>query len=107
MLQKKDSMLQKKASQQSDQGVKDTGVRDLREKLSARMHSQPQSIDFPTAKLASEIIIPIKRSVPSVEAHGLEYRKFNPSSSPKKSQQKVLVSLLTFHAATEHIIYYC
>lgn len=107
MLQKKDSMLQKKASQQSDQGVKDTGVRDLREKLSGRMHSQPQSIDFPTAKLASEIIIPIKRSVPSVEAHALEYRKFNPSSSSKKSQQKVLVSLLTFHAATEHIIYYC
>ena len=44
--------LQKKASQQAYQGGRVSGVRDLREKLSGTVNSQPANVNPPKAKAA-------------------------------------------------------
>jgi len=83
--------LQKKASDQGYQGGRDTRVRDLREKLSGTMHSQPPNTDLPKAKPISEVVKPVKKSAPSVQAPVSETKKSSPTSSQKRSQQKVRV----------------
>ena len=78
--------LLRKNSQQDAQGG---GVRDLREKLSGTMHSQPIKKDPPRPKSESEAVKPARRSV-IVEAPVAESKKVSDSVSRKKTQQKVL-----------------
>ncbi|XP_043722983.1 ankyrin repeat and SAM domain-containing protein 6-like [Telopea speciosissima] len=83
--------LQKKNSlqvYQSGKGSLAGGVRDLREKLSGTMHSQPTKADPPKSKSASEVAKPARKSVP-VEAPVPETKIVsNSTSSRKKTQQK-------------------
>ncbi|CAA6667900.1 unnamed protein product [Spirodela intermedia] len=62
--------LQRKSSGQFQQGGRNPGVRDLREKLSGTMHSQPGNGDPSKAKAAAvvpEVARIAKQSVPSAE----------------------------------------
>ncbi|XP_042517597.1 ankyrin repeat and SAM domain-containing protein 6 [Macadamia integrifolia] len=83
--------LQKKNSPQAYQSGKGNlagGVRDLREKLSGTMQSQPVNTDPPKSKPAAEVAKPARKSV-AVEASAPETKKAPPSiSSRKKTQQK-------------------
>lgn len=83
--------LRKKASEQAYQDGKDIRVRDLREKLSGTMQSQPPNLDLPKAKPVSEVARPIKKSAPSVEVPAS--KKSSPTTSRKKSQQKSKLSV--------------
>lgn len=99
--------LQRKSSEQFQQGGRTPGVRDLREKLSGAMHSQPGNADPSKAKAAAavpELARTAKKNVPSAEEPPLETKKVTssapaPASAPataslkKKSQQKVFASL--------------
>lgn len=79
--------LLRKSNQQDTQGG---GVRDLREKLSGSMHSQPIKKDPP--KPRPEAIKPARRSV-IVEAPAAESKKVSASLSRKKTQQKADASV--------------
>lgn len=81
--------LLRKNSQQDTQGG---GVRDLREKLSGTMHSQPIKKDPPRPKPESEAVKPARRSV-IVEAPVAESKKVSDSVSRKKTQQKADASV--------------
>ncbi|ONK71898.1 uncharacterized protein A4U43_C04F13510 [Asparagus officinalis] len=84
--------LQKKASLQAHQSGKESGVRDLREKLSGIMNSQPIAVDPPKAKAAlvttSESAKPVKRSAPPIEAILTDVKKVSASASYSKKPQK-------------------
>ncbi|XP_042515020.1 ankyrin repeat and SAM domain-containing protein 6-like [Macadamia integrifolia] len=83
--------LQKKNSlqvYQSGKGTNAGGVRDLREKLSGTMHSQPANYVPPKLKSALELVKPARKSV-LVEAPAPETKNVsNSTSSRKKTQQK-------------------
>ncbi|KAJ4956080.1 hypothetical protein NE237_012863 [Protea cynaroides] len=83
--------LQKKNSlqvYQSGKGAVAGGARDLREKLSGTMRSQPAKIDPPKSKTASEVAKSARKSAP-VEAPVPETKNVsNSTSSRKKTQQK-------------------
>ncbi|ONK56187.1 uncharacterized protein A4U43_C10F5030 [Asparagus officinalis] len=85
--------LQKKALQQTYQGGSE-GVRDLREKLSGTMKSQPTTVDplkakAAPAKVASESGKPVKKSVLSTQTTVTDTKKLSaPASSSKKPQKK-------------------
>ncbi|KAJ4968251.1 hypothetical protein NE237_014952 [Protea cynaroides] len=83
--------LQKKNSLQVYQSGKGTlagGVRDLRERLSGTMQSQPANTDPPKSKAAVEVAKPARKSV-AVEGPAPEAKKVsNSTSSRKKTQQK-------------------
>ncbi|CAA7404721.1 unnamed protein product [Spirodela intermedia] len=97
--------LQRKSSGQFQQGGRNPGVRDLREKLSGTMHSQPGNGDPSKAKAAAvvpEVARIAKQSVPSAEEPPLETKKVTssapapaPAPAPlkKKSQQKPEASI--------------
>ncbi|XP_077213480.1 uncharacterized protein LOC143848420 isoform X2 [Tasmannia lanceolata] len=80
--------LQRKGSQQTYQSgkVSRAGVRDLREKLSGAVHSQPANTDLGKAVL--EVIKPVKKSTPSVEALVPDTKKVANPTHRKKTQQK-------------------
>ncbi|KAJ6790457.1 ankyrin repeat and SAM domain-containing protein 6-like isoform X2 [Iris pallida] len=79
--------LQKKSIHQTFQGGRDSGVRDLREKLSGAMHSQPPNIDLP--KASSESTKTVKKTAPSAQAPLPESKKIlNPTSSKMKTLHK-------------------
>ncbi|KAJ6824876.1 ankyrin repeat and SAM domain-containing protein 6-like isoform X2 [Iris pallida] len=85
--------LQKKSSQQAHQGSKESGVRDLREKLSGSMKSQPTNT-APKAKIAQESVKPIKTGAPATEPSAADTKKVSPpTSSSKKSQKKSELSV--------------
>lgn len=88
--------LQKKVPQQTYQHRKETGVQDLREKLSGIMHSHAKNTDPPKAKSAPESSIPVKKSVASVEASTREIKKVSNPTSGKKAKQKSELSLEGF-----------
>lgn len=81
--------LEKKARQQSYQGLKSSSVRDLREKLSGTMHPQPANAD-PSKPKQSQVKEDAKAvsknnaPVPVVESK----KSTNPTSSKKKSSRK-------------------
>lgn len=79
--------LQKKSLQLPSQSVKGSplGVRDLREKLSGTMNSQPVNADPPKTRL--EVARPARKSV-AVEALEPEIKKVANVASRKRSQQK-------------------
>lgn len=81
--------LQRRSSQHDTQGG---GVRDLREKLSGSMHSQPINKDPLKPKPEPEAAKPARRSV-IVATPVAESKKVPNSTSRKKPQQKVLYSL--------------
>jgi len=87
--------LQKKASQQSYQGGRESGVRDLREKLSGTVNSRPANVNQSKAKAAlapaaPESAKPVRKSAPSTEATVADTKKVSaPASSSKKSQKMV------------------
>lgn len=87
--------LQKKSLPQASQSIKGSvsGMRDLREKLSGTMNSQPVNTDPPKRKL--EAAKPARRSV-AVEAPELEIKKVASMAPRKKSQQKVDTSVEGF-----------
>lgn len=81
--------LQKKSLQETIQG--DSGVRDLREKLSGTMHSQPPNIDL--SKAASETKT-IKKIAASAHTPLPEIKKIpNPTPSKTKTVQKFYSSV--------------
>ncbi|XP_020112169.1 ankyrin repeat and SAM domain-containing protein 6-like isoform X1 [Ananas comosus] len=81
--------LQKKGSQQSSISVRDSGVRDLREKLSGIMHSQPPSRDIPSKTKSEPEVAKLSRYEPPIDAPAPETKKISkPTSSKKTSQQK-------------------
>eukprot|EP00262_Sarcandra_glabra_P010003 TRINITY_DN24858_c0_g1_i1.p1 TRINITY_DN24858_c0_g1~~TRINITY_DN24858_c0_g1_i1.p1 ORF type:complete len:214 (+),score=47.45 TRINITY_DN24858_c0_g1_i1:192-833(+) len=82
--------LQRKGSQLAYQSGKGSraGVRDLREKLSGIMHSQPANTDQPKAKPVLEVAKAVWKSVPSAEVPATDAKKVNPTPSRKKTQQK-------------------
>ncbi|XP_077210064.1 uncharacterized protein LOC143845571 [Tasmannia lanceolata] len=82
--------LQRKGSQQTYQSEKAfrAGVRDLREKLSGTMHSQPANTDMPKAKAVPEVAKPVKKSIPSVEAPFPDTKKVANPTPRKKTQHK-------------------
>ncbi|XP_072962509.1 uncharacterized protein [Typha angustifolia] len=79
--------LQRKGSQQVNSGGRARGVRDLREKLSGTMHTQPPSKDITKAKSASQVAKPLRYD-PPIEAPIVESKKISKPTSSKKSQQK-------------------
>lgn len=86
--------LQKKGLQQAVQVGKDSGVRDLREKLSGTMHPQPPNTDLTKARPVSAIAKLIKKNISSVEAPVPETKKTsNPTTSRKTSQKKSELSV--------------
>lgn len=81
--------LQKKSlPQQSSQSGKGSGVRDLREKLSGTMNSQPVNADPPKRNL--EVAKPARKSV-TVEAPEPEIKKVASVALKTKSQQKACI----------------
>lgn len=91
--------LQKKGSQQGYQSGKASVVRDLRDKLSGAMQSQPPNIDPSKAKRVSEISGTIKKSLrhdpPKPEAK-------KPTDSTVGNPSKRKVYILFFFAVTTH-----
>ncbi|KAG8640359.1 hypothetical protein MANES_13G047800v8 [Manihot esculenta] len=86
--------LQKKSlPQQSSQSGKGSGVRDLREKLSGTMNSQPVNADPPKRNL--EVAKPARKSV-TVEAPEPEIKKVASVALKTKSQQKADTSIEGF-----------
>ncbi|EEF41222.1 transferase, transferring glycosyl groups, putative [Ricinus communis] len=87
--------LQKKSHPQASQSIKGTvsGMRDLREKLSGTMNSQPLNVDPPKRKL--EAAKPARRSA-AVEVPEPEIKKVAAMASRRKSQQKGDTSLEGF-----------
>uniref|UniRef100_A0A5B7A4L2 Putative ankyrin repeat and SAM domain-containing protein 6 n=1 Tax=Davidia involucrata TaxID=16924 RepID=A0A5B7A4L2_DAVIN len=82
--------LQKKSVQQATQigkGSLSGGVRDLREKLSGTMHSEPVNTDPPKLKPVLEGSKPARKSI-VVEAPVPETKKVASLVSRKKTQQK-------------------
>lgn len=87
--------LQKKDMQQVYQGGKESGVQDLREKLSGTMNPQPTSTDLPKPKPVSEIVKPVQKAIPAAEATVPANKKPPaPTSSKKQPKQKVEVLLI-------------
>ncbi|RRT80923.1 hypothetical protein BHM03_00014162 [Ensete ventricosum] len=83
--------LQKKSSQQAYRSGKVSVVRDLRDKLSGTMHSQPPNTDPSKARRVYEITGTIKKNLrydPPVS----EAKKPTKSASTKPSQHKVCIS---------------
>ncbi|KAJ6836299.1 ankyrin repeat and SAM domain-containing protein 6 [Iris pallida] len=81
--------LQKKSSQQAHQGGRESGVRDLREKLSGSLKSQLTNTDPPKAKVILESVKPIKKVAAVAEATAANSKKVSlQTTSSKKSQQK-------------------
>ena len=80
--------LQRKNLQQVSQSGRGTlsGVRDLREKLSGTMNTQPINADPPKPKL--EVAKPARRSV-AVETPEPEPKRAATTAARKKAQQKV------------------
>ncbi|KDP26367.1 hypothetical protein JCGZ_17525 [Jatropha curcas] len=87
--------LQRKSLPQASQTVKGSvsGTRDLREKLSGTMNSQPVNADPPKRKL--ETAKPARRSV-AVEAPEPEIKKVANVATRQKSQQKTDASMEGF-----------
>ncbi|CAL9113879.1 unnamed protein product [Musa textilis] len=84
--------LQKKSSQQAYRSGKVSVVRDLRDKLSGTMHSQPSNTDPSKARRVSEISETIKKNIrhdPPVS----EAKKPTKSASTKPSQHKSELSV--------------
>ncbi|XP_021720069.1 ankyrin repeat and SAM domain-containing protein 6-like isoform X1 [Chenopodium quinoa] len=81
--------LQRRSSQQETQGG---GVRDLREKLSGSMHSQPVNKDSQKPKPEHEAVKPARRSV-IVATPVAEPKKVSNPTSRKKTQQKADASV--------------
>lgn len=88
--------LQKKVPQQTYQNRKETGVPDLREKLSGIMHSHAKNTDPPKAKTRPESSHPVKKSTASVETSVREIKKVSNPTSEKKAKQKSEASLNGF-----------
>ena len=87
--------LQKRVGPQvplSGKGSLSGSVRDLREKLSGTMHSQPMNSDPPKAKPAIEAGKPTRKNV-AVEAPVSGTKKVASQLPKKKTQQKALVFL--------------
>uniref|UniRef100_A0A803MTN8 SAM domain-containing protein n=1 Tax=Chenopodium quinoa TaxID=63459 RepID=A0A803MTN8_CHEQI len=80
--------LQRRSSQQDIQGA---GVRDLREKLTGSMHTQPVKKDPPKPKPDPEASKPTRRSV--IVATPIADKKVSNTTSRKKTQQKVDASV--------------
>ncbi|KAL2933750.1 SEC23-interacting protein [Bienertia sinuspersici] len=80
--------LQRRSNQQVTQGG---AVRDLREKLSGSMHSQPVNKDPPKPKPGAEAAKPARRSV--IVATPVVDKKISNTTSKKKTQQKVDASI--------------
>ncbi|KAJ6835951.1 ankyrin repeat and SAM domain-containing protein 6 [Iris pallida] len=81
--------LQKKSSQQAQQSGRESGVRDLREKLSGSLKSQLTNTDPPKAKVVLESVKPIKKVAPAAEATVANTKKVSlQTTSSKKSDQK-------------------
>ena len=100
--------LQKKVGQQvplSGKGSLSGGVRDLREKLSGTMHSQPVNNDPPKAKPAMEAGKPTRKNV-AVEAPVSGTKKVASQVPRNKTQQKawIFFFFVPFCALT---FYYC
>ncbi|XP_057985097.1 uncharacterized protein LOC110643673 [Hevea brasiliensis] len=85
--------LQKKTLPQSSQIGKGSGMRDLREKLSGTMNSQPVNADPPRRKLEAAKLA--RRSV-AVEASEPEIKKVARVAPRKMSQQKAYTSIEGF-----------
>ncbi|XP_073118166.1 uncharacterized protein [Elaeis guineensis] len=80
--------LQKKDMQQVYLGGKESGVRDLREKLSGTMNLQPTSTDPPKPKPVSEIVKCVQKAT-RAEATVADTKNVPaPASSKKQSKQK-------------------
>ncbi|XP_024026396.1 ankyrin repeat and SAM domain-containing protein 6 [Morus notabilis] len=78
--------LQRKSQQASESGRgSQSGVRDLREKLSGTMHPQPMNYDPP--KPTPEASKPARKSV-AVQASTLESKKVSNAAAKKKAPQK-------------------
>ncbi|URE28979.1 SAM [Musa troglodytarum] len=90
--------LQKKGSQQGYQSGKASVVRDLRDKLSGTMQSQPPNIDPSKAKRVSELSGTIKKSLrhdpPKPEAKKLTDSTFGNPSQRKASDDTPPLSFL-------------
>ncbi|KAK9282131.1 hypothetical protein L1049_005043 [Liquidambar formosana] len=87
--------LQKKGLQpmpQSGKGSLSGGMRDLREKLSGTMHSQPMNTDPPKPKPILEAGKPARKSV-AVEAPVPETKKVSNPAPKKKTQKKADTSV--------------
>lgn len=87
--------LQKKTMHQSARGSLSGGVRDLREKLSGTMHSQPVNADPPKPKPKPRAVEAARKSV-AVEAPVPEAKKLANSAPRKMTQQKANTSVDSF-----------
>lgn len=82
--------LQRKSQQASVSGRgSQSGVRDLREKLSGTMHPQPMNYDPPKPK--PEASEPARKSV-AVQASTLESKKVSNAAAKKKAPQKACIN---------------
>ncbi|RVW87303.1 hypothetical protein CK203_037160 [Vitis vinifera] len=101
--------LQKKVGQQvplSGKGSLSGGVRDLREKLSGTMHSQPVNNDPPKAKPAMEAGKPTRKNV-AVEAPVSGTKKVASQVPRNKTQQKAWIFFFFFVPFCALTFYYC
>lgn len=90
--------LQKKSVQkatQSGKGSLSGGTKDLREKLSGTMYSQPVDTALPKPRAITEGRPPARKSV-VVEAPVTETKKVASTVSKKKTQQKVCPKLFSY-----------
>lgn len=86
--------LQKKGMQQVYQGGKESGVRDLREKLSGTMNPRPTNTNVLKHKPVSEIVKPVQKATPAAEAIVPDTKKVpGPTSSRKQPKQKSELSV--------------
>ena len=90
--------LQKKNIQQVSQSGSLSGVRDLREKLSGVINTQPMNIDSSKPKL--EIIRPARKSI-VVEA-ATDVKKATNSAPRKKASQKACPFSFYFNLSTHY-----
>ncbi|KAK3144995.1 hypothetical protein QOZ80_4AG0321090 [Eleusine coracana subsp. coracana] len=89
--------LQRRSSQPGFAGMKSSGVRDLREKLSGTMHPQPSNADPPKPKPVSEVVKITRRENAAEVAVRHQSKKVSKQASSKKiSQPKAESPLDTF-----------